>query len=71
MNEAKRTDDTAKIVHMDNQSVKRKLAAILSTDVKDYTRLMANDEVETINSIKTCRKLISQKVIEHHGRVVD
>ena len=56
---------------MDTRNVKRKLAAIVSTDVKGYSRLMADNEVETVESIKACRKLISKKVFEHQGRVVD
>jgi len=56
---------------MDTRNVKRKLAAIVSTDVKGYSRLMADNEVETVESIKVCRKLISKKVFEHQGRVVD
>ena len=56
---------------MDNQKVKRKLAAILSADVKDYSRLMGDNEVETIKSIKTCRELLFQKISAHYGRVVD
>lgn len=63
--------EPAEIVSMDKGNVKRKLAAILSTDVKDYSRLMADNEVETIQSIKACRKLISQKVQGCQGRVVD
>ena len=34
-----------------DQSV-RKLAAILSTDVKGYSRLMGDDEMATIETIK-------------------
>ena len=30
---------------MDNRKVKRKLAAIFSADVKDYSRLMADNSV--------------------------
>lgn len=56
---------------MDNRKVKRKLAAILSTDVKGYSRLMADNEVETVKSIKTCRELLFQKISGHYGRVVD
>lgn len=65
------TGDAARIIPMDGQTVKRKLAAILSTDVKDYSRLMTDNDVATIESIKACRKIIFQKVLEHHGRVVD
>ncbi|MCP4024613.1 MAG: adenylate/guanylate cyclase domain-containing protein [Desulfobacteraceae bacterium] len=56
---------------MNNRDVKRKLAAIVSTDVKDYSRLMADNEIETVKSIKVCRELLSQKIEEHQGRVVD
>ncbi len=51
--------------------VKRKLAAIVSTDVEDYSRLMADNEVETVKSIKACRELLFQIISAHHGRVVD
>jgi len=56
---------------MDNRKVKRKLAAIVSTDVKGYSRLMADNEVETIQSIKSCRELLFRKISDHGGRVVD
>ncbi len=56
---------------MDNRKVKRKLAAILSTDVKGYSRLMADNEVETVKAIKACRELLFQKISDHYGRVVD
>ncbi len=56
---------------MDEHHVKRKLAAIVSTDVKGYSRLMADNEVETVKSIKACRKLLSEKIQARNGRVVD
>jgi adenylate cyclase len=56
---------------MDNQNVRRKLAAIVSTDVKGYSRLMADNEIETIKSIKICRELLFQKISGYQGRVVD
>jgi len=56
---------------MDNRKIKRKLAAIFSADVKDYSRLMADNEIETVTAIKACRELIFQKILDHHGRVVD
>jgi len=36
---------------MTTQEVKRKLAAILSADVKEYSRLMSQDEVGTIRTL--------------------
>ncbi|WP_300460590.1 tetratricopeptide repeat protein [Desulfobacula sp.] len=56
---------------MDDRKIKRKLAAIFSADVKDYSRLMGNNEIETIKSIKACRELLFQKISDHYGRVVD
>lgn len=56
---------------MDDRHVKRRLAAIVSIDVKGYSRLMADDEVETINSLKICRKLITTKTRIYQGRIVD
>ena len=49
----------------------RKLAAILSTDVKGYSRLMGDDEMATVETITRYRMLISEFVEAHHGRVVD
>ena len=56
---------------MDDRNITRKLAAILSMDVKDYSRLMADDDVETVRSLKACRKLAAREVEAYGGRVVD
>ena len=56
---------------MTEQSVIRRLAAILSADVKDYSRLMSDDEVRTIRLLKDSQELISRHILQHHGRVVD
>jgi len=50
---------------------KRKLTAILSADVKGYSRLMGDDEVATIETLKHYRELISKLVMDYRGRVVD
>jgi adenylate cyclase len=49
----------------------RKLAAILSADVVGYSRLMAEDEAGTIQTLTDYRSLITNLVTDHHGRVVD
>ena len=49
----------------------RQLKAILSADVKDYSRLMAEDEMQTIRTLNTYRSLIATHVEKHSGRVVD
>jgi class 3 adenylate cyclase len=44
---------------MANEGRKRKLTAILSADVKDYSRLMSQDEVGTIETLKAYRDVIA------------
>ena len=51
--------------------MERKLAAIFSTDVKGYSRLMGDDEEATIHTLKTYRIVITNLIEQHHGRVVD
>jgi adenylate cyclase len=56
---------------MNTEGFKRKLTAILSADVKDYSRLMSQDEVGTIETLKTYRELISSFVQQYKGRIID
>ena len=56
---------------MPEQNVIRRLAAILSADVKDYSRLMRDDEVATVRMLNAYRELITTLIQQHHGRVVD
>src|SRR4249919_950200 len=49
----------------------RKLAAIFSTDVAGYSRLMGEDEEATIRTLTTYRALISSLIHQYRGRVVD
>jgi adenylate cyclase len=51
--------------------MERKLAAIFSTDVKGYSRLMGEDEVATIHTLTAYRELIATLIQQHRGRVVD
>jgi adenylate cyclase len=51
--------------------MERKLAAILSADVKGYSLLMGNDEVATVRTITDYRESIATAVTDHGGRVVD
>jgi class 3 adenylate cyclase len=50
---------------------KRKLAAILSADVKDYSRLMRDDEAVTVKTLNAYREVMTRLILQHHGRVVD
>ena len=51
--------------------MQRKLAAIFSTDVAGYSRLMGNDEEATIRTLTAYRALISSLIQHYRGRVVD
>ena len=51
--------------------VKRKLSAILSADVKGYSRLMGLDEEATVQTLKAYRKTMFTLIREYSGRVVD
>ncbi len=56
---------------MAEQSVTRRLAAILAADMVGYSRLMEADEAGTIARQKAYRaELIDPKITEHHGRIV-
>jgi len=52
-------------------SMQRQLKALMSADVKDYSRLMESDELSTIQQLNRHRDLIFGHVREFRGRVVD
>jgi adenylate cyclase len=56
---------------MDPDRTERRLAAILSADIVGYSRLMAEDEAETVRRLTAYRTEITNLVAEHRGRVVD
>jgi adenylate cyclase len=56
---------------MTTQEVKRKLTAILNADVKGYSRLMGEDEKETVRTLNTYKEIMAGLIQHHHGRVVD
>lgn len=53
------------------EHIKRKLVAILSADVKDYSRLMQDNEAETVSTLNKYKTVMERLIIQHHGRVVD
>lgn len=55
----------------DPSQVERRLAAILSADVKEYSRLMGVDDVATVGMLTDYRKAMAVLVSQHRGRVVD
>src|SRR3989475_8609454 len=48
----------------------RKLAAILSADVKGYSRLMGEDEEATLHTLTAYRRVMDTLIEQHRGRVV-
>jgi adenylate cyclase len=56
---------------MSPQQAKRKLSAILSADVKGYSRLMGEDELATVDTLKKYRGVMATLVQQYKGRVVD
>jgi adenylate cyclase len=51
--------------------VERRLAAILSADVKGYSRLMGDDDVATVETLTAYRETMTKLISQHRGRVVD
>jgi adenylate cyclase len=56
---------------MSAESFKRKLTAILSADVKGYSRLMGENEAETVRTLTAYRKIMGELIQQHRGRVID
>ena len=56
---------------MTTEGSKRKLSAILSADVKEYSRLMSQDERGTIRTLTAYKEAMSMLIQEYKGRVVD
>ena len=56
---------------MGAENYRRRLTAILSADVAGYSRLMGQDEAATVNTITRYRKIMSDLIAQHRGRVVD
>jgi class 3 adenylate cyclase len=56
---------------MSNETVHRRLAAILAADVVGYSKLMGADEVGTLARLKSHRReLVDPMIAAHHGRIV-
>ncbi len=52
------------------EHVERKLAAILSADVKGYSRLMGEDEEGTLRTLTAYREVIDALIHQYRGRIV-
>jgi adenylate cyclase len=56
---------------MEPKGFHRKLTAILSADVVGYSRLMKDDEAGTVKTLEAYKRIISDLVTQHRGRLVD
>lgn len=56
---------------MADNDTQRRLTAILSADVKGYSRLMGDDDDSTVDTITAYREIISELIQKNQGRVVD
>jgi adenylate cyclase len=56
---------------MSEHGVTQKVAAILAADAVGYTRLMADNESETIAALDEARAVFAEHTESNHGRVVD
>jgi len=55
---------------MATDKVKRKLTAILSADVKGYSRLMGEDEEWTLRTLNTFKEVMGSFIQQYRGRIV-
>src|SRR5262245_45591400 len=54
-----------------NMHIERRLAAVAFADLAGYSRLIAQDDVETARNWRSLREnLIAPKIAEHSGRLV-
>lgn len=51
------------------QPLERKLATILSADVAEYSRLMGEDEEQTLNTFRSHKQVFESLVAMHRGRI--
>jgi adenylate cyclase len=56
---------------MNAEKFKRKLTAILSADVKGYSRLMGTDEEATVRTLQEYKGVMASSIQHHRGRIVD
>jgi adenylate cyclase len=56
---------------MSTPEVRRKLATILSGDVRGYGRLLTKDEAGTIRTLSTYKEMMASLIQQHGGKVID
>ena len=56
---------------MNTNGMERRLSAIMSTDVKDFARLMRDDETATVRTLTVYKEVMEGFINQYYGRVVD
>jgi adenylate cyclase len=56
---------------MSAEGFRRKLSAILSADVAEYSRLMRDDEEATVRTLNLYKEMVINLIEKNHGRLVD
>ena len=54
-----------------SSNIHRRLAAILAADIEGYSRLMCEDEAETVRALKDHQAVVLPLIEQYHGRVID
>jgi adenylate cyclase len=53
------------------EGYKRKLTAIMSADVAGYSRLMGDNEAETVRTLEIYKEIMFSLIKQHRGRIID
>ena len=53
---------------MSSNDIDRKLAVIFATDVVGYSKLMEQDEGQTIRTLRVCKDILENLFVEHGWR---
>jgi adenylate cyclase len=56
---------------MATEEFKRKLTAVMSADVVGYSRLMGEDEADTVQTLSVYKEIMFTLIKQHRGRVID
>ena len=56
---------------MSAEGFKRKITAIMSSDVVGYSKLMGDDEAATVKTLEAYKSVMSTLIDQHRGRVID
>jgi len=56
---------------MGAEGFKRKITAIMSSDVVGYSKLMGDDEAATVQTLELYKSVMSALIEQHRGRVID